>query len=401
MPEKQKYIIIKGSPNATVNFVLKNAAGQTYNQASRLFETASNVIRVTVGTNGRSTLPVIFPEISSDDTYTVSVKPTGQARVDTKITALENYITEKDSLDKIITWTTSHNVAGYAIASALSTTFGGAPPTGYLDEQYGETRGIYFSLSGAITKSSALLYTTKQPSISRLTGGDFTNSEHITLSLRSINKSLGHLLITDDSNLTNGFRAYGDTINEDITITKEDPGGHLISLSGYSSWPAIAIDSVLYCSEGGHDVDVQVATITGTGTTSLTANVQGYVYRIGHENDTITWRLQEAVTTVPNASNQAVNCTVGATVLVNCGLGDTDANAATKTYARVAGPSKGTVGNNSTAFNNNTFYTGDDKSKITYNNTSGAAGATDTFTFKSNDGTTDSATKTITITLVE
>ena len=405
MKEKNKTITVTGTPNARVNVVLKNSSGQTYNQATRSFETANNTINVVIGLNGRSVVPVIFPEISSDEVYSLAAKPTSLSRVSDKLIARENYIEKQEKIGKVITWTTSHNVSGYAVASALSTTFSGPAPEGFFNPntRSGEVEDSsqYFSLTGAITKSSALLYVTKQPSISSATGGDFTNSQNIELQVRRSNKSLGHVLISDDTNLRNGFRVYGIKINEDITITKEDPGGHLISLSGYRDWPFIIDEDKLYFSDGGHHVDIQEASIAGSGTASLTAAASGYIHRIGHENDTITWRLQEAITTVPNAYDQAINCTVGETVTVDCSIGDTDANKLTKTYARVSGPSKGTVGNNSTAFNNNTFFSGDNKSKITYNNTSGAAGATDTFVFKSNDGTTDSANKTITITLVE
>jgi hypothetical protein len=393
MAEKIKHITVKGSPNAKTSVIVKNAAGNTYNQNTKTFESGTNIINISIGSNGRSVIPIILPNITSDDTYTLSVKPKAGTVTNSSLTALENYITQKEYPAKTLTWTTSHTTAGYTIAAGLSSSFKGSVPEGVFDINDLES-GMYFTLTGAITKSSALLYVTRDPSISRSTGGDFTSAKRPSQSVTRTSPSTAKISIDDDTNVSDGDKVYGENIIEEIAIAKD--GSNVLTLSDYTYWPRIEVDQVLYFSEGGYDVDVREASIAGSGTTSLTGTVTGYINRFGYDDDTITWRLQENVTTTPNASDQSVTCVAGATVAVNCGLGDTDANAGAKTYSRVAGPSRGTVGNNSTAFDNNTF-TG---TSITYNNTSGSATDTDTFTFKSRDaGGTYSATKTITITL--
>ena len=392
MAEKIKNMLVTGSPNAEVKVILKNAAGQTYNPTTKVFETGSNEILVIIDPSGYANFPIIFPEISSDDTYDVSIKPVAGTKLGAKIPTRENIITTKDYVPKILTWTTSHATAGYTVAAALSTVFPGVAKSEVSNITTNALRNI--SLTGAVTKSSALLYVYDAPDITSATGGDFTNSNKTTYTIQLLDKSSGVVILDGDTNINDGMNVWGKNITEDVTMSKD--GSNQITLSGYKVFPKIKPGDELTFSEGGWDVDIMQATVTGSGTTSLTATIIGQINRFGINDDTITLRLAESVTTVPNASDQSVTCVAGATVAVNCGLGDTDANASAKTYSRVAGPSRGTVGNNSTAFDNNSF-TG---TSITYNNTSGSATDTDTFTFKSRDaGGTYSATKTITITL--
>ena len=398
MAEKIKNILTTGSPNAEAKIIIKNAAGQTYNQVTKVFESSNNEVRIIVGPSGYTNTSIILPSISSDDTYSISTKPVAGVELGKKIPTTPNIITFQDYINKVLTWTTSHTTPGYTIASALSTTFTGEANT--QNPNADDISIISINLTGAITKSSALLYVFDNPDVTSATGGDFTNSNKATYTVRLFDKSKGTVILNGDTNLLDGMEVWGDNIKENISISKD--GSNQITLSGHTYWPNIDVGDTLTFTMGAYDIDIDTATITGSGTTSLTATIKGYINRFGYSDTTITWGLQNSITTVPNASDQSVTCDVGATVTVNCGLGDTDANAGAKTYTRVlseAGgtdPSRGTVGNNSTAFDNNTF-TG---TSITYNNTSGSATDTDTFTFKCTDADgTHSATKTITITL--
>jgi len=391
MAEKIRNILVTGSPNAEVKIIIKNAAGQTYNPTTKVFETANNEVSIIIGPNGYTNKLITLPEISSDDTYNISIKPVAEVKLGEKIPTKQNIITVVDYISKVLTWTTSHTTPGYTIASGLSTTFTGNAGVEGLSP---------INLTGAITKSSALLYVFDDPDTTSATGGDFENSNKAEYTIKFMKPSNGVIVLNDDTNIADGMKVWGDNINENISISKD--GSNKITLSGHTYWPSVDIGDTLTFSEGGYDVDIITATITGSGTTSLTATIKGSINKFGFDDDVITWGLQNSITTVPNASDQSVTCDVGATVTVNCGLGDTDANAGAKTYTRVlsgAGgtdPSRGSVGNNSTAFDNNTF-TG---TSITYNNTSGSATDTDTFTFKCTDaGGAHSATKTITITL--
>ena len=392
MSEIYKNIVVTGTPNAVASVVLKNAAGQTYNTQTKSFDSGSNIIKLTLEANGRAVFPVVLPSATSNDSYFIDTKATPGVSKSRDLVfkeAIEKPVF-KDYIDRTLTFTTSHTVSGYSIGSGLSTTFvsnTSSEPTFNVDDL---EDGSVFSVSGAITKSSALLYVTRQPSISKLAGGDFTNSQTAQQLVEAFKPNLVQL--DSGTNLINGMHVFGNNINEEITTALD---GSTVGLVGLTSFPRFDIGQTLYFSMGGYDTDITKASITGSGTNSLTATLTGSLNKTGFTDQTITWRLQENVTTVPNASAISATCILTETVAINCGAGDTDANAGSKTYTRVAGPSKGVVGNNSTAFDNNTF-TG---STITYKNSTGEG--TDTFTYKCNDGTTDSATKTVTITLTE
>ena len=392
MPEKIKNVLVTGTPNSSSRVIIKNSAGNTYNPSTKVFESGNNEIKVFINTNGHAIVPITLPELSSDDKYRLSLVPSAGVTLGEKIPLIEDKIKLNDYVPKTLTWTTSHTTGGYTIASALSTSFNGVSNT--IKSTDDENALININLTGAISKSSALLYVKDTVDVTRATGGDFTNSNKPTYEIVKINPSTGRIILDGDTNLIDGMKLWGDKVYEDIAISKD--GSNQITLSGHTYWPRFEIGDELTFTMGGWDVDLTTATIVNSGTTSLTATVNGFINRVGFDNTTITWKLQEAITTTPNASNQAVTCTAGSTVTVNCGLGDTDANAGAKTYARVAGPSRGSVGNNATAYDNNTF-TG---TSITYNNTSGSATDTDSFTFRCTDaGGTNSDTKTITITL--
>ena len=394
-----KNIQIVGEPNAVAKVTLTNAAGNTYNRATEEFESGTKTIEVVVGPHGVATIPVYLPTITSDDTYDIRVKAGVGTLLADSFPKEDKTVTFKEYITKTLTFDTRHSTAGYTIAAALDTTFSGTAglmpeeDTGRAKNDLIDTteRVSAISLTGAVSKSSALLYVTRASSWVEGTGGDIASSNLVSATIIAMNSATKEVKVDDDTNILDGMTIYGDNIDEHITVSKD--GSNILTLT---VWPKnFKYNQIVYLSMGGWRFNFSSLSITGSGTTSLTATVVGSILAYGYADQTIQWQLERNVTTTPNASDQTATCTAGATVAVNCGTGDTDANASSKTYSRVAGPSKGSVGNNSTAFNNNTF-TG---SSITYNNTSGSAGATDTFTFKCNDGATDSATKTVTITL--
>ena len=394
MAKEYKDILLTGEPGDTVDVTITNAAGNTYDITTKTFTSSVTKVRRIIGSNGTAIVNIYIPTVTSDDTFDISLKGTKGTVLSERTIKEGNKISLKEYPLKTLTWDTRHTTAGYSIASALDTTFKSQPGSRINEiENENQQTGILrdFTLTGAVTKSSALLYVTRDPNIDRANGGDFTNSNWAEYTVTGMNPSTKELRLNSDTNLIDGMTVFGDAIKEHITISKD--GSNIVTLT---KWPkGLKERDVLFFSMGGWRTNVYAATITGSGTTSLRATVKAGVLISGYADQTILWGLENNVTTVPNASDRTATCVAGATVAIDCGSGDTDANAGSKTYSRVAGPSKGTVGNNSTAFNNNTF-TG---SSITYNNTSGSAGATDSFTFKCNDGTTDSATKTVTITL--
>jgi hypothetical protein len=128
-----------------------------------------------------------------------------------------------------------------------------------------------------------------------------------------------------------------------------------------------------------------VTVMKGSGSSLLTLDYDYNVMNFGRENVTFTMETDNFVTTTPNAYAQNVSTTKNTAVTIDTGLYDRDTNADSKTLTIVSSPYHGkltAVGGaaQSKVYTPNNDFTGEDK-----------------FTFKMNDGTTDSEIKTITI----
>ena len=425
---KEKNILVKGTPNATVRFLLKNAAGNTYNTTTETFSSGSNYMKVEVGPNGYTQVTVTMPDITSDDTYSISVLPSAKVDIKKELIEKEDAITFKEYVPKVLTWTTSHATGDYTISSALSTSLKGSANTYSDDDTVGS-----IEITGAISKSSALLYTTGQPDRTAATGGSFTNSNRANYTVDLVEPSDATILLSGDANINDDMKLVlinGKNIKDTVTISKN--GGNNISLTEFTEFPDIEVEQELTFSEGGWLVDVDTATITGTGTTSLTGTVLTYVKRIGPADATIIWKLQDSITTVPNAYDMAVQCSISDSVThfyVQDGNGtpqigeagtcayndgvysctvqqDIDANKNSKTYSVVTQSmgGLGTIGKNSSAFDDGLFFTGStERDHMAFKYASGSAGDTCSFKYKCSDpsdASNYSATKTVTITLI-
>ena len=401
MSDLYKNIIITGTPGALAKVSITNAAGNTYDETTQTFTSAPTTVDRVVDASGFSNVQILLPEPSVDETYNYQLKTVAGVQIGDKndkykkITPGVNFLQFKDYLNKTLTFDTNHTTVGHTIAPTLDATFTGLPGSiGYEDVESDIL--VDFTLSGTITKSSALLYTSRQPTWNVSTGGDFSNTYYSSAKVLKFDPNRRIIKVDSDTNINNGDAISGENINEEMTITKS--GSNIITINSGPDFPQLAIDETLFFSKSGYVISINDATVTGSGTTSLTASVTAEIERFGYADMTVQWALNNFVSTTPNASDITATCVTGESVLIDCGAGDTDANAGTKTYSRVTEPSDGEIGSNdtgtfSTSFNNNTFS----GSTITYKNT--GVVETDSFTFKCNDGTTDSATKTVTITL--
>ena len=126
-----------------------------------------------------------------------------------------------------------------------------------------------------------------------------------------------------------------------------------------------------------------------SGVTSPVISGTLTVSYFGEENETYTQNLDNILTYTPNAWGQTVQVTKNTLKEINVLGPDTDENYRVKTPAIVANPSHGTLSGSDFAAGIGT---------IDYTPTTGFTGA-DLFTFKVSDGTTDSDTKTIYITV--
>ena len=129
--------------------------------------------------------------------------------------------------------------------------------------------------------------------------------------------------------------------------------------------------------------------ISTSGETTVTISGSINISEFGRENVTFTQDLDNILTYTPNAYDQTIIVPAGATTTIELLKTDTDENYRVKTPAIVANPSHGTLSGSDFAAGIGT---------IDYTPTTGFTGA-DLFTFKVSDGTTDSDTKTIYITV--
>ena len=69
-------INILGTPTAQVKLSVSNLAGNTYNFSSDTFTSSATDLEITIPNSGRYTDSIAFPEVSSADTYTISLNTT-------------------------------------------------------------------------------------------------------------------------------------------------------------------------------------------------------------------------------------------------------------------------------------------------------------------------------------
>jgi len=119
------------------------------------------------------------------------------------------------------------------------------------------------------------------------------------------------------------------------------------------------------------------------GQTSATFTFKANDGTVDSNTATVTVTIASPGNNAPVATDGAASTATGAAVEVT--LVATDADADALTYSIVAAPSNGTLG-------------AVDADKVTYTPNAGFTG-TDTFTFKANDGTDDSNTATVTVTV--
>ena len=128
-------------------------------------------------------------------------------------------------------------------------------------------------------------------------------------------------------------------------------------------------------------------TTGGSGSTEITIVGNIFVKKFGKESVTYTQQVDDFITFTPNAYRQFVRIVKNTTTSIKITTGDNDINSTSKTVTILSNPSHGVLA----------AVEGDAQSK-TYTPYTGFLGD-DSFTFKVSDGTTDSLTQTISITV--
>lgn len=460
---RTRNVLIVGSPNTVVKFVIKNIDGETYNSKAEVFQAGVvNILTTTIGSDGEVDFPFLINNASSNQRYRVSIRPSQDyvlgknVKIDSGGNVAEVEETTLRTIQFIPTAFTAAGTGRTAVFGAkLSCTKTGTQEENSFGEDYSLSG---FNQSGSITVAGGqLLYVTPSPINlpNRATGhGHFDNAGYESGVVVAVGIGVG-LEAGSTKKITFGASMPSLTAASDFVWGGNLKSSHIVAAieadivdksiscvdDSKGDLMSIKIGDVLYMSGGGHAVDVTSAEIIGSGTASLTASYKGYIDRFGSRDVTVGWNMATQISGLPNAYDMAVSCSIseattsfslqdgnGAPLYSDSGTcskssannwtctvqQDVDANKDTKVYDLVSksgmtvdGELKGTIGNNSTAFDNDTWYTGSTvKDKITFKYAAGSAGDTCSFTYRARDAGTAcssagcySATKTVTITL--
>ena len=435
-------IAISGSAGAQFGLMITNGSGGIFSFLNQSFSVNNNVEEQIIPLSGNLILPLTLPTVASNTYYNAQIIKTNNAR-----TSFGPNIKDSGTLTSISQISGEAFIAPSIIKTVDSISFGQPIPvnmtipitnsvktggiiytTGYNTTQPVWTShgvGSDFAVVdsdglGVASRFSAnfLEYTVTEvtqlggviPSvrIDLLTTDSYANGGMPYSPLAVGMNMLGRGLKYRDAKVS-AVTSYADAATANskrtssITVVADDGRG---LIKGEDIFVG---DRYGFCV-GGMIWRSLSGVISGSGTTELSLNITGVLARTPNSRGEIALDLEtstkEMVTIAPSSANQAVNCVkAGGTVLINVGLGDPDANAERKVPSITVAISAGTLGNNSSAFNNNTFYVRTKVLRsgtyITYKSAGGStAGQTATFSFKLGDGVTEGATKVITITMI-
>lgn len=421
-----------------------------------------NNVRIPGGSGkiGKYSFVQRFPPTTSEKTYDIQLAPSADVKLSGSIPITTPTYSIKQYVNPIVTFTNKTTIAvdiptvtttrGSA-GTYASNTRNYATSTKSTLEDYGDV-----SISWTIDRSegaSGYLYVKKQPSLS-----DWSNNVDITKTIRStqegdrikvephtvdikkgmefegsvsISKLLtsskyvtdcktpsSSLVLNNVDDLEVGMVVKGSDINKLVRITAIDEGCKEITIS---SEEVISNSSILTFSRNYRGtveevIDNNYLILLGLGkvlsgttlefrdtlSTVISSNLSSTsgvyspvisgtinVSRFGKENITFTQDLDNILTYTPNAHDQSIRVTKNTLVEINVLAPDTDKNYRVKTPIKVTDPSHGALSGSDFAAGIGT---------IDYTPTTGFTGE-DSFTFKVNDGTTDSDTKTIYLTV--
>ena len=449
-------IEIFGTPGAMFSLTIDKGDGCS------MLTSPMNNVRIPEGSGkiGKYSFVQRFPPTTSEKTYDIQLTPSADVKLGSNIPITTPTYSIKQYVNPIITFTNKATIAvdiptvetrrGNTDAYANKILNRAASVNSTLDD-YGNV-----SISWTINRSegaSGYLYVKKQPSSS-----DWSNDVDVTKTILntqegsrikvephtvdikegmfvsgaiSINKLLissedvtdcktpsNSLVLFDVDDLEVGMTITSSDINKLVRITAIDEGCKKITIS---SEEVISNNSILtfinsYVGTVEGVVDHNYVNILGStkwlggttlvfsavSSTSINSNLLSTsgvyspvisgtlnVVRFGRENVTFTQDLDNILTYTPNAHDQSIRVTENTLIEINVLAPDTDENYRVKTPSIVASPSNGSLSGSDFAAGVGT---------IDYTPTTGYTGP-DSFTFKVNDGTTDSDTKTIYLTV--
>ena len=198
--------------------------------------------------------------------------------------------------------------------------------------------------------------------------------------------------IENDTDIVISKIASPTTLNRETTLTfTKTIGGHVnrvidINHVVIDSPKIIPAHTVLTFSNNESEISGDIS-VSGMGSTEVTITGEIIIDKVGKESVTYTQQVDNFITFTPSANNGRVTTAKDTAVNIDLVVNDRDVNYADKTASIVSYPKSGVMSGDS-----------DNPRLYTYTPNAGFLGK-DSFTFKINDGTTDSATRKINITV--
>ena len=449
-------IEVAGTPGSTFSLDITKSDG-----CSILTDTINNAIIPGEGIFGKYTFIQRFPATTKEETYEINLTPSADVQlakcvpITTPTYSLAQYagsvVTFTNTATINITIPTATTLKGLVNKPAgnISTS---STSTGVSESDYGDV-----SISWTIERSGeteGYLYVKKQPSIDDWSDDvsiirtvlDEQDSDHIKIEPHTIDiesgmsftgektikkivfacedctdcdKSNSSLKLDSIDGLEVGMTITSDYVKNSTFITEVDEGCKKITISSKEiikpssiltftklyagsvvevlNHKHIKIDSVTKFIGGVKLTfnDVYTTTLSNislsstSGTISPVISGKITVQKFGKKNITFTQDLDNILTYTPNAYDQTVQVVEDTLKEIDVLALDKDENYRVKTPSIVTNPTRGSLSGSDFAAGIGT---------IDYTPTTGLIG-NDSFTFKVNDGTTDSDTKTVYITV--
>ena len=324
-------ITINGSPGAEFELYVKQGSNY-YNWDTNAFQPVEKILKFQeIPSNGIYTKNIVIPKVTANTSYDfyINILPGTTSSVSTTHTQKIGTLFQKGVNTATFTTTSS---ASLVIASGLT---GGT---------LNNTTETLFQ-AGTITKSgSPLIYVHETPSWDIATGGNWTLSNNVKATI--VAKDGAKIDLDDATGIASGYSVFGNNIIDEITVSAIS--GNKITLSVDQN---LKIGQVLSFSKSGWTVGSIIASLEGSGTTSVTMKSKHKISKIGIAALASVCSVDSFVSVKPNAFPMSVDCPAKGEVFfkpsLGCvnylgQLGDNDANQATKVYTIYSIPADAT-----------------------------------------------------------
>lgn len=410
-------INILGTPTAQVKLSVSNLAGDTYNFSSDTFTLASTDLEITIPESGKYTDSIAFPEVSSPDTYTISLNTTTysngiNSNIDTDTDGIVSFTLSQPD-DITITVRPTHGDERILISEDKTVELlSGTNATG---SEKGNLRHIFeiSTIDGPLrilSQPSASSFTNTASGSNNGTAINITSvallkeTDKLFLSIEGSIGAVGTANVISELDLSNNLRiqnktkAFSDVFNCSrggsvvLTLRSTDTDGDTMthSLVDTSNFPQNGTVSSITTNESTSGPPSELlsdVTYTHSGDAISTDYIK-FKANDGVDDSEVKTITINITNSAPVATDQptGINCEKGGVVTGSLDVTDADNDLNELTYTLITEPTHGRV-----TFNN--------RGGFKYEHLGNLPISIDEFTYEVSDGVdTDQATVTIHIT---